>query len=209
MRNLKKELVKYSHLVAGEGLVAASSGNISVKQGGSILIKASGCFMEEAGIGDFLAVDLKTLGFCHSKLKPSCELKMHAVCYKGNAEIKCVMHTHPLYATTLINCSIDPEVLSPEFALSLGSGIEVIDYFCPGTEQLAESVGKAVKKANVVYLKNHGLLTVGKDLKQAYTRTVLAERMAKMQILSRLLGKRLKGISKGQAKKLIANLNPD
>jgi L-fuculose-phosphate aldolase len=206
MKTKIKELVKYSHLIACKELVLGSSGNISVKIQDKMLIKATGCYMSEAKPGDFMPVGIKNLKFNHKKLKPSCESRMHASCYKARPDINCVMHTHPLYATTLSSCSIKPKLISPEFILCLGTGLKVIDYICPGTRQLADTVGEAVKSANIIYLKNHGLLAVGKDLKQAYIRTLLAEQMAKMQIISSLLGKNLKGISSKQAAKLLTHL---
>lgn len=206
MKYTIKELISYSHLAAKQELVIGSSGNMSLKSGKDMLIKASGIFMSEAKSRDFLRVDLKNLKYKSKTLKPSCEAKMHAICYATRADINCVIHTHPLYATTLVSCSINPQLISPEFILAIGSGIKVVDYICPGTEKLATIVGNAVKNSNVIYLKNHGLLCVGKTLKEAYTRTLLAEQMAKMQIIGQLLGKKLKGISPKQAQELLVHL---
>ncbi len=206
MKNKLKELIKYSHLAASRQLVIGSSGNISQKDGKAMLIKASGLCMLDACSIDFVSVQLDTLKYKSRIKKPSCESKMHAICYKARQDINCVMHTHPLYATTLVSCGIKPKLISPEFILSIGSGIEVVDYICPGTDQLAKTVGNAIKKSNIIYLKNHGLLCVGKSLEEAFTRTQLAEQMAKMQIIGELLGKKLKGISSKQAEKLISHL---
>jgi L-fuculose-phosphate aldolase len=209
MKQIIKELIKYSHMIAQQNLVIGSSGNISFKQGNNMLIKASGLCLSDAKQIDFLKVNLKNLKYKSKTLKPSCEAKMHAACYASRQDINCVIHTHALYATTLVSCSIYPRIISPEFILALGSGIKVVNYICPGTERLAKTVGQTVKNANIIYLKNHGLLSVGKTLKQAYTRTLLAEQMAKMQIIGQLLGKKLKGISPIQAKKLLAHLQPE
>ncbi|MBU1087500.1 MAG: class II aldolase/adducin family protein [Candidatus Omnitrophica bacterium] len=206
MKDTIKELIKYSQLIAAQDLVLGSSGNISLKSGKDMLIKASGLCMSEAQSADFLKVALKNLAYKSKKLKPSCEAKMHAICYAMRPDINCVIHTHPLYATTLVSCAIKPRLISPEFILSIGSELKIVEYVCPGTEKLAEKVGQAVKNSDIVYLKNHGLLAVGKTLKEAYTRTLLAEQMAKMQIIAQLLGKNLKGLSAVQSKKLLAHL---
>ncbi len=198
-----KELIKYSHIIARDGLVHASSGNISIRQGGSMLIKASGCFMQEAMREDFVSVDIATLRCNKNSSRPSCEFRMHAFCYRARQDIRCVIHTHPLYATTLISCSVKPKIAGPEFVLGIGSEIGVIDYICPGTEKLASKVGKIIAKCNVVYLKNHGLLSVGKNLKEAYTRTILAEQMAKMQVIAMSIGRKLEFISAKQIRELL------
>ncbi len=202
-----KELIKYSRLIARNGLVHASSGNISIRQGRSMLIKASGCFMEEAGRGDFVGVDIATLSHKKNSSRPSCEFRMHAFCYRARPDIRCVIHTHPLYATTLINCSVKPELAGPEFILGIGSEICIIDYICPGTEKLASKVGQAAAKSNVIYLRNHGLLCVGKNLKEAYTHTILAEQMAKMQVIALSMGKKLKVISARQIRAFLKTIS--
>ncbi len=202
-----RELIKYSRMLARDGLVHGSSGNISIRQGGSMLIKASGCFMEEAQRGDFVSVDIATLSSKKNSSRPSCEFRMHAFCYRVRPDIRCVIHTHPLYATTLISCSVKPKLAGPEFILGIGSEIGIIDYVCPGTEKLASKVGQAVAKNNVIYLKNHGLLSVGKDLKEAYTRTILAEQMAKMQVIAMSMGKKLKQISAKQIRMLLKSIS--
>jgi len=202
-----KELIKYSHLIARNELVHASSGNISIRQGRSMLIKASGCFMEEARREDFVNVDIATLSPKKNSFRPSCEFRMHAFCYRVRPDISCVIHTHPLYSTTLISCSVKPKLTGPEFILGIGSEIGIIDYICPGTEKLASKVGQVVAKCNVIYLKNHGLLSVGKNLKEAYTRTILAEQMAKMQVIAMSMGKKLQAISAKQIRTLLKSIS--
>jgi len=199
----RKDLVKYCHLVADNNLVLGSSGNISIRKEKVMLIKSSGCFMNEARTKDFLYVDIKTLKYKHKLLRPSCELKMHALSYQVRSDVNAVLHSHPVYATTLVSCSVKPELISPEFILSIGSGIGIVEYICPGTMRLARSVSESIKKHNLVYLKNHGLLAVGKNLKEAFTRTILAEQMAKMQIIALAMGKKLNKIKQGEVKKLL------
>ena len=193
-----KQLIKYSHLLAQAGLVYGSSGNISMKNGKSMLIKASGCFMEQAKKQDFVNVDIATLKSSKKSARPSCEFRMHAFCYQARRDIAYVVHTHPIYATTLISCSVKPKLVCPEFIIGIGSEIGMVEYICPGTEKLAKKVAREIKYKNVVYLKNHGLLSVGKNLQEAYTRSILAEQMAKMQVIALSMKKNLKSISKKQ-----------
>ncbi len=202
-----KELIKYSHLIARRGLVQGSSGNISIRQGRSMLIKASGCFMEEARRVDFVSVGIETLSPKKKKSQPSCEFRMHAFCYQARPDISCVIHTHPLYATTLVSCSIKPNLIGPEFILGIGSEIGIVDYICPGTEKLAHKVGQVIAKCNVIYLKNHGLLSVGRDFKEAFTRTILAEQTAKMQVLALAMGKRINSLNAKQISLLLKTLS--
>ncbi|MFH1459498.1 MAG: class II aldolase/adducin family protein [Candidatus Omnitrophota bacterium] len=200
------ELVKYAKLTARNHLVHCSSGNISVKDKSAMLIKASGVYMEKARKSDFVPVDIKTLKYNRKSSAPSCEYRMHAACYKARQDIACVLHTHPFYSTLLLVCSITPKFILPESILTAGSKLGLISYVCPGTEKLAKNITAKIKKHNIIFLKNHGLLVVGADLKQAYERTILTEQMAKMQVLAYLMGRKISAISPAQAKKIIKDL---
>jgi L-fuculose-phosphate aldolase len=54
--------------------------------------------------------------------------------------------------------------------------------------ELARAVGKKIEKRDVVLMKLHGLLTVGKHLKEAFVRTNLVEASAKIYFISKSIG---------------------
>ena len=199
----REELVKYSRRIAAKHLVIGSSGNISAKKGAHMLIKASGVCFEDMELNNFVQVNLKTLHFDPKKNSPSCEFKMHAACYRTRPEINYVIHSHPLYATLLVSVGIKPQILSPEFVICIGNQVGVVPYICPGTEKLSKEVSRLIVKNNLVYLKNHGLVAVGKTISEAYQRTCYAEQMAKMQVLALAMNKKIKTISSVEIKKLL------
>jgi L-fuculose-phosphate aldolase len=53
-----------------------------------------------------------------------------------------------------------------------------------GTEKLADVVAKSAKSANCIIMKNHGALTVGKSLLEAFDRLEVLETCAKMTLIS-------------------------
>lgn len=57
-----------------------------------MLIKASGCFMEEAKREDFVGVGIDTLSCKQKSSRPSCEFRMHAFYYRQRPDTKCVIH---------------------------------------------------------------------------------------------------------------------
>ncbi len=114
---------------------------------------------------------------------------------------------YPIYATTLAACFVKPKLIGPEFILGIGSDIGVIDYIYPGTEKLASKAGQVIEKSNVIYLKNPGLLSVGKDSKEAYTRTILAEQMAKMPAISLSMGRNIKALNAKQISMLLKTIS--
>lgn len=48
--------------------------------------------------------------------------------------------------------------------------MEVVDYFNPGSIALGDVVGKAAKKANVIFLKNHGVIVFDDSVEEASMR---------------------------------------
>jgi len=73
-----------------------------------------------------------------------------------------------------------------------------------GSDSLAESAAQAAMNGDVILLQNHGVLTVGKDLYQAYDRMEIVEFAAKIQVITQVLGNG-KGLNT-QEMKAITNL---
>ena len=97
--NYLVQLVKYSKKIFSSGLVIRDFGNLSVKVGNKILIKASGRPMEKISKEDFVFVDIDT-GKPHSDLNPSSDTPTHLELFKKFKSINSVVHTHSTYATS-------------------------------------------------------------------------------------------------------------
>jgi len=201
--NYRRKLIKYAHLIAAKQLVIGSQGNISLKTNKQILIKASGVHLKKAREQNFISVDICTLTYKHERCRPSCELLMHTLIYRQRPDIKAVIHTHPFYAMLLISCSIKPKILMPEFILQVSKNFAILPFICPGTKKLAQKVADVARKTNVIYLKNHGMVVLGENLEKAFFRTRVCEQMARMQIFSLLLDKKMIPITKYKLTRLI------
>lgn len=102
--------------------------------------------------------------------KPSSELKMHLRVYQENPEVRCVVHAHPVTATSFAIARIPLDIaLMTESILGLGV-VPVAEYATTGTEAVAESVAPYCRDYNALLLANHGALTWGTDALQAYYR---------------------------------------
>lgn len=105
-----------------------------------------------------------------SGCKASSELKMHLRVYRENPAVMAVVHAHPPAATSfaIAGIGLDQPILT-EAMMSLGS-VPVARYATPGTEEVPDSVAPFCKQYNAVLLANHGALTWGDSLLQAYYR---------------------------------------
>ena len=59
----------------------------------------------------------------------------------------------------------------------------------PGTAELADAVGAAVKDATAVILQNHGLIVRGPNLRQTIDMTLIIEQTANNLIACHMMGK--------------------
>ncbi|MHC4870728.1 MAG: class II aldolase/adducin family protein, partial [Planctomycetota bacterium] len=121
-------------------------------------------------------------------LKPSIETEMHLAVYKKRPDISAVVHAHPPLSSsfcatnTPINCS-----LIAESKLILGNPA-VAEYALMGTSDLADSVAASAVDSNVILMENHGILTVGTSLLQAFDRIEVLESAAKITLTTGLIG---------------------
>jgi L-fuculose-phosphate aldolase len=116
------------------------------------------------------------------------EYGFHIEIYKNRPDIQAIVHAHPALATSFavshkpINCD-----LMGESRAVLGTPV-FASYALMGTASLAANVADACKKSNVVLMENHGIITVGKNLLEAFDRMEVLENTARINILAGLLG---------------------
>ena len=168
--------------------VAANDGNISCRVGeDSVWITPSGVskgFMTEDML---LRVDLEG-HVLEGSGKPSSEMKMHLRVYRENPAVRAVVHAHPLAATSfaIARIPLDVAVLT-EAVMSLGV-VPVAEYATPGTQEVPDSIAPFCRDYNAVLLANHGALTWGGELWEAFYRMEVVEHTAKIFLNLRLLG---------------------
>jgi L-fuculose-phosphate aldolase len=186
----RKEVASFMRRLYKRGLTTTSGGNISVRISEElILITPSGTDKgrmkwKEVGIMNLSGENL-TPG-----LKPSMESGMHIDIYKEQKDIKAIIHAHPVFASsfTATKCNIDTE-LTAEAAWVLGKPV-IIPYSLMGTTDLAKAVSKSIKKSEIMLLENHGVVTAGRTILQAFDRIEVLENAAKMTLITGLLKKK-------------------
>jgi len=187
--SLKKKLVEICHKVYAKGFVTAYDGNISCRTSkNTILITRSGICKGDVLEKDIIEIDLdgKILS---GKGKISTENKIHLYAYQKRKEVNSVIHCHPTYATVLV---LIGEGLSkhylPEVFLTFGK-VPLCKYATPSTDGVHKSLEPYIKYSWAMLLQNHGAVTLGKSLDDAYFKMEKLEHAAKIILLARLVGK--------------------
>ncbi|MCQ4214431.1 class II aldolase/adducin family protein [Streptomyces longispororuber] len=173
-----EELVATARRTVTDGLVVGTSGNVSVRVGdGIVLVTPSGVPYDRLGPRDVVAVDLE--GERHAgTLEPTSELPLHLAVYR-HTDARAVVHTHAVHATAV--STLVPELPPVHYmAAALGGPVRVAPYATYGTEELAENMLMALAERTGCLLQNHGTVTYGGSLSQAYDRTAQLEWMCRL-----------------------------
>ncbi|WJH32640.1 class II aldolase/adducin family protein [Paenibacillus sp. CC-CFT747] len=187
MANHREGLSKYARRLAAKGLVAGPGGNISVRDGTTMLISPSGYDLSEIEPEMWCTVDLNSGQYGLGEQKPSSEVAMHLDIFRARPDITAIIHTHPVNCIALGLVSRELPVCFPDQAALLGE-VEFIDYIIPTTQELADAVVSKAMKADTLMLVNHGLVALGRNLREAYYRTEVAEESAKIFLLASAFG---------------------
>ncbi|MCX8057251.1 MAG: class II aldolase/adducin family protein [Ignavibacteria bacterium] len=178
--NYKKELVEVCHKIHSKGFVAATDGNVSIRiDKNKILCTPTSVPKEKIKSSDLIVISLDG-DLISGKRKPSTEIKMHLAIYKNRSDVNAVIHAHPVYATAFASSKLALDVpFLPEVILSIGK-VPVCKYATPSTEEVVNSILPFVDKTNLLLLQNHGVVTYGKTLEEAYYLLEKLEHTAKI-----------------------------
>ena len=184
------------------GFVASNDGNMSV------LVSAGTLWTTPTGVSKgFMTEDMLVKTdlagtVLEGTRKPSSELKMHLRVYQENPDLRAAVHAHPPAATSfaIAGLPLDRPIL-PEAIVQLGT-VPVAPYAEPGTQAVPDSIAPFCRDFGGVLLANHGALTWGYDLTQAYYRMETLEYYAQVTINSVFLLGRANALTGEQVERL-------
>ena len=186
----KNQIVEIGRRMWQKEWVAANDGNISCKiSNDEFVCTPTGVSKGFMDVGDIIVVDGEGRKKSGGPLNPSSEIKMHLHVYRERPDVYAVCHAHPPTATgfAVAGYSLDQCVL-PEVAIVLGQ-IPCVPYGLPSTDEIPKAIAPYLQNTNAVLLANHGALSWGNSLTQAYHRMETLEHFAKILLVSVQLGK--------------------
>lgn len=166
----KDAILDIGRRMYNKGFVAANDGNISCRVGDNA-IWTTPTGVSKGFMTSEMLVKVDLLGnVLLGDLRPSSELKMHLRVYRENPELLGVTHAHPPICTAfaIAGRALDKAILT-EAVLTLGE-IPLAPYATPGTEEVPDSIAPFVHSHNGALLANHGALSWGRDVYEAWYR---------------------------------------
>jgi L-fuculose-phosphate aldolase len=177
---LRQALCRIGALCYQKGYIVGADGNLSARQrDGTILVTPAGAMKGFLEPGHLAKTDLAGR-VVDGGPRPSSEIAIHLVSYQERPEIEAVVHTHPPHAVALSIAGVDMQLpVIPEVIVTIG-GTPTTAYATPGTQELPESIRAVVRCSDTLIMKNHGAVTLGTNLMDAFKKLDMVEHTARI-----------------------------
>ncbi|MDG5761952.1 class II aldolase/adducin family protein [Natronococcus sp. A-GB1] len=187
-RDQRKEIREYGCQLLEDDLTTGTGGNLSVRlDDDRVAISPSGVPYEEVVIED-VPVTTTDGTVVSGAYDPSTELPMHLTVHEQRSDVEAVVHTHSPYATTFASLG-EPIPASHYLVAFAGTEVPVTEYETHATQELGNVAVDALdESAKATLLRNHGVLTVGESLEDAYTVALMVEYCARIHYQARAIG---------------------
>ena len=185
--DLRRTFLDVCHRIYYKGFAAANDGNISCRIDEHFLATPTGFCKGDLKNDHLITID-KNGNLLEGKYKPSSELPMHMEIYRQRPDVQAVVHAHPPYCTGFATAGIPlNECVLPEVVMTVGS-IPLTRYGAPSTEEIPNAIKDVIKSCDAMLLANHGAVTVGDDLMDAYYKMERIEHYAHILFIARQMG---------------------
>lgn len=199
---LKQEICEIGHKLYEKGFVAANDGNISYRISENHVLCTPTLVSKGALKPDDICLVDMTGKQLAGKKKRTSEVMLHLEIYKSNPKVKAVVHSHPPYATAFSVAGEQiPTCILPEVEVFLGP-IPTAVYETPGAQAFAQTILPFVESAKIVVLKNHGTVSWGETLQQAYWWTEILDAYCRILLIAKQVG-RVERISAPKVEELL------
>ncbi len=197
----RKEVACFMRRLYKKGLTTTSGGNISLRISDDLIAITPSATdksimrWKEVGVMSLLGENLTP------DLKPSIEYALHINIYKKNMDMTAIVHAHPVFASSFtamkstINTSLTAE------ARAICGEPRFVPYALMGSEELANIVAQNSTESDILLLENHGIITTGSTLLQAFEKIEVLENAAKMTLIVEMTGKK-KVLSTGRLRQI-------
>ncbi|MBU1075953.1 MAG: class II aldolase/adducin family protein [Spirochaetes bacterium] len=186
----RKLIIEIGKRLWQKGYVAANDGNISARLNKDELL-ATATGVSKGFMTDDMIIKIDNNGNSigrGNKYRLSSEIKMHLEVLKQRKDVMAVIHAHPSFCTSFAVAGIPlNKCIIPEVIVTLGS-VPIAPYGTPSTSEIPESIKPYIKEFDALLLANHGALTLGSDLMNAYFKMETLEHSSRIIYQAMQLG---------------------
>ncbi len=186
----RTRIIETCRAMNAAGINQGTSGNVSVRHGGRMLISPSATPYDAMTPDMVASIDLGggMTEAWEGPRKPSTEWRFHWLLLKHRPEVGAVVHAHPTYCTALSMLRAPIPACHYMVAIFGGTDVRCAGYATFGTPELADLAVEALLDRTACLLANHGMVALGADADQALWRAVELEALARQYHAARLAG---------------------
>jgi L-fuculose-phosphate aldolase len=185
----RQEIVAVCRRLVEDRLVVGTAGNVSLRLDELVAVTPSGV--------DYLRLRPELVGVhrldgtaVEAPLRPTSEMPLHLAVYAATGAAA-IVHNHAV-ASTALSLVVDAIPTTHYYSALFGGQVQVAPYARFGTDQLAQDVSTALSGRTAALMSNHGAITIGENLGQAYERSVYLEWLCDVQLRAMSTGQPLK-----------------
>lgn len=187
---LRNEVVETARALVSLGINQGTSGNVSARWQGGLLITPSGvpCDDMNADTVVWLPLDVADDDTVFGTKRPSTEWRFHRDILRNRSEIHAVVHTHSNAATALAIHGRGIPAHHYMIAAAGGNSIRCAPYATFGTQALSDHAIAALQDRTACLLAHHGVIALGRTLERALWLANEVEVLARQYLLASQLG---------------------
>jgi ribulose-5-phosphate 4-epimerase/fuculose-1-phosphate aldolase len=183
----KHQIVRMVDELYDVGLITPKGGNVSARIPDTEELWITPTQLHKGALKEEVLIRVNLQGRkLEGRDRPSVELPMHLRIYKGREDVGAIIHTHAPMAMIV---GLYEEPIPPITIEAIGlAETPIVPFLLSGTKEQSQAIVDALGEGPAVLLRNHGLVTVGKNLKDAASKAHQLEFAARTVVICRLLG---------------------
>lgn len=190
LETLRAEVLKTALLLPKFGLVWMAGGTICAHDPVSdlVVVTPSGLPYEELVPEDMIVTDME-MNLVEGKYRPSVALNLWINFFHARPDVHAVVHTHSPHASAFSVVGESIPIITETQANWFNQPIPVTPYLSIEDEHFATLPVEILGDGFAILLGQHGVITLGENLKHALERAVTLEEAAHTYAISKAIGK--------------------
>jgi L-ribulose-5-phosphate 4-epimerase len=189
LQTAKQQILEYCLRSMEYGLNFNTQGNISLRvpdQPNRFLITPTDLEYDRMTAEDIVLVD-EDANVIEGKHEPSSEVTVHLAVYRRRPDVNAIVHTEPVYANVwgVIGEPITGALVN--MVIYTKGEVPVMPFALSNNTAFGDAMCDVMGERNAVVWANHGMLTVGENLRDAFKTSVAVESAAKVLLYARTI----------------------
>lgn len=186
LQGVRQEILDYCLMSMKYGLNFNTQGNISVRlaAGDRFMITPTDLEYDRMSPDDMVIVDADA-HLVDGRHQPSSEVTVHLAVYRRRPEVMAIVHTEPVFANVfgVIGEPIAGALVN--MVIYTRGEVPIMPFQPSNSTAFGDAMCDVMGERNAVVWANHGLLTVGTNLRDAFKTTMAVESAAKVLLHAR------------------------